>query len=55
MKSGITDGQLYVAVWRRHRNHKGDEYSDIDEEMYASPDEWREIVKQITALLESEK
>lgn len=45
-------GELYVAVWRRHRNHKGEPYDDIDEELYATRDEWREIIRQISALLE---
>ena len=47
-------GSLYVAVWRQHKNHKGEDYSDIDEELYATPDEWREIIRQISALLDAQ-
>jgi len=48
----INKGKLWVAVWRKFTRPNGAEFSDIDDEMYATPDEWREIVKQITALLE---
>lgn len=53
--STIDKGKLWVAVWRKHVNPAGRVFLDIDDELYATPDEWREIIKQIETLLESQE
>lgn len=53
-RSRFRSGEVYVAVWRRHKRPDGGTYDDIDEELYATPGEWREIVRQISELLETE-
>ena len=53
VSTNIQPGKFWVAVWREFTNHLGRPDSDIIEELYATPEEWREIIKQVSELLDT--